>query len=66
MSHHPPPDRLLNWRAVQALVGLSRSTVTRMGSDFPAAVRVSPGRVAWHQTDIIAWVSSRPDTRGQA
>lgn len=66
MSHHPPPNRLLNWRAVHSLVGISRSTVSRMGADFPAPVRVSPGRVAWHQSAILSWVASRTETRGQA
>lgn len=66
MSHHPPPDRLLNWRAVHALVGISRSTVSRMGADFPAPVRVSPGRVAWHESAIRTWALSRPGTRGHA
>lgn len=60
MKDPTPPDRLINWRAVQRLVGLSRSTVARLGKTFPSAVRVSPGRVAWHYGDIADWISTRP------
>jgi len=49
--------RLLPWRAVRALTGVSRTTIWRLrkAGDFPRPVEVSPGRVAWREDDIAAW-----------
>lgn len=61
----PPPvalepaasDRLLPWRKVKDLTGISRTTAWRLqnAGDFPRPVVVSPGRVAWRERDVIAW-----------
>lgn len=52
-----PPDRLLAWPRVKDLTGLSRTTAWRLqkAGDFPPPVRVSPGRVSWRESDIVAW-----------
>lgn len=54
-------DRLLPWKRVRELTGLSRTTVWRRqkAGDFPAPVVISPGRVGWRESDIVAWASSR-------
>ena len=50
-------DRLLPWREVKALAGLSRTTAWRLqnAGDFPRPVAISPGRVAWRESDVAAW-----------
>ena len=56
-----PDDRMLNWREVQAIVGLSRTTVWRLQQidAFPKPVSLSPGRVCWWETEVMAWRRSR-------
>lgn len=50
-------DRLLPWRKVKDLTGISRTTAWRLqnAGDFPSPVVVSPGRVAWRERDVTAW-----------
>jgi predicted DNA-binding transcriptional regulator AlpA len=60
--HHPAQeDRLLPWRQVKELTGLSRTTAWRLqkAGDFPAPLVISPGRVGWRARDIAAWNGSR-------
>ena len=59
----PPdrPDRFLIWPEVHALVRLSRSTVWRLeqAGKFPPRIRISPGRVAWRESEIRDYVAGR-------
>lgn len=50
-------DRLLPWRKVKDLTGISRTTAWRLqnAGEFPRPVVISPGRVAWRERDVIAW-----------
>jgi prophage regulatory protein len=54
-------DRLLPWRRVKDLTGLSRTTAWRLqkAGDFPVPVLISPGRVGWRQSEVAAWKASR-------
>jgi prophage regulatory protein len=54
-------DRLLPWRRVQEIAGISRATAWRMQKtgDFPDPVTVSPNRVAWWESELTAWKSKR-------
>jgi predicted DNA-binding transcriptional regulator AlpA len=54
-------DRLLPWKRIREITGLSRTTVWRRqkAGDFPAPVVISPGRVGWRESEIAAWASSR-------
>lgn len=54
-------DRLLSWRQVQRIAGISRSTAWRLEREggFPARVRVSPGRVGWWESELDQWKRSR-------
>jgi len=54
-------DRILPWSQVKVISGLSRTTVWRLQKtgDFPAAVQMSPNRVGWWQSEILAWRRSR-------
>ncbi|RMD92992.1 MAG: AlpA family phage regulatory protein [Alphaproteobacteria bacterium] len=55
-------DRLLRIGDVLRLTSLSRSRVyeLRARGDFPAPVRVSSRGVRWRQSDVVAWIESRP------
>lgn len=54
-------DRLLSWRDVQAMTGLSRTTAWRRqkAGDFPLPVQLTPGRVGWWMSDLAAWKARR-------
>lgn len=53
--------RLLSWAQVARFTGLCRTTAWRMrrAGDFPQPAPISPGRVAWRERDITAWIRSR-------
>ena len=59
-------DRLLRRREVEELSGIRRSTIYRKmkDGDFPRPVRVGPSAVRWRESDIVAWVESRPVATG--
>jgi predicted DNA-binding transcriptional regulator AlpA len=54
-------DKMLRINQVAQLLGLSRSTIDRMEArdQFPARVKLSTRRVAWRQSEILAWMSQR-------
>lgn len=59
-------DRLLPWTRVQDIAGISRSTAWRLQQRgaFPAPVAVSPGRVAWWESELNAWKALRSKPPG--
>jgi predicted DNA-binding transcriptional regulator AlpA len=58
-------DRLLPWKQVKDITGLSRTTAWRLqkAGDFPAPLVISPGRVGWLAGDVAAWTASRTPRR---
>lgn len=56
-----PEDRLLGWRRVKDITGLSRTTAWRLqrAGSFPAPVRISVNRVAWRESELMAWAAAR-------
>jgi prophage regulatory protein len=55
-------ERLFCWRDLRPRIGnLSRGTVwkLRKSGHFPEPVRLSSKRVAWRESEIARWVSSR-------
>jgi len=67
MTTHPQDtmmsadDRLLPWKKVKDLTGLSRTTAWRLqkAGDFPPPVVISPGRVGWRESEVAVWKASR-------
>ena len=57
----PEGPRLLAGPQVQAKTSLSRCTIWRLArrGTFPAPVQVSPGRVAWSEQAVDAWIAER-------
>jgi predicted DNA-binding transcriptional regulator AlpA len=55
------PMRLICWHEVRRRVSLSRATVWRLerAGKFPPRVRISAGRVAWRESEIIDFVAGR-------
>ena len=53
--------RLIAWPELRQRIPLSRSTIWRRIRDgnFPAPIQISPGRVAWLERDILAWIAAQ-------
>ena len=60
-------DVLLTRPEVERRTGLSRSTIYRKMSDgtFPVPLKVSARAVRWRESDIRAYVDSRPRSYGE-
>lgn len=58
----PTIDPLLRLPDVRRLTGLARSTIYARVADgsFPAPRRLGPRCVAWSESEIAAWIASRP------
>lgn len=56
-----PGDRLLGLPELRQVVPLSRSSIYSKiaAGEFPTPLRLSPGRVAWRERDVLAWLNSR-------
>ena len=55
------PTRLLRKPAVIDRVALSDTTIWRLerAGKFPRSIRISPGAIAWKESDIEAWIAER-------
>jgi prophage regulatory protein len=58
------PTRLLRRPAVLERVALSDTTIWRLerAGKFPRSLQLSPGAVAWRESDIEAWIAEREET----
>lgn len=54
-------DKLLTTKQVCALTTLSRMTIWRYEQSglFPARIQIGIKRIAWRESDIEMWISSR-------
>jgi prophage regulatory protein len=61
MGINPQGSRVLRRRAVEAITGLSRSTIyARMNAGaFPAAIRLGGRSVGWIADEIETWIAAR-------
>ncbi len=65
MSDKPLPDRFVLEREADIMTGLSRGTrwrLTREGQ-FPQKYQISPTKYAYRESELIAWMDSRPATK---
>lgn len=55
-------DRLIRLPEVKLRVGLGRSTIYRRmrEGNFPLPRDLGGGVIAWSETDVSAWIASRP------
>ena len=60
------PDRLLRRAEVQRRCGLARSTIYRLmrAGEFPEPLQVGSRAVRWVETEVTAWLESRPRATG--
>ncbi len=61
------PDVLLTRREVERRTGLSRSTLYRKMREgtFPVPLKISERAVRWRDSDIRAYIDSRPRSYGE-
>lgn len=62
------PDRILRWREVKPLVGVSRWTWGKMvrAGTAPAGRQIGPGSVGWLEEEIVAFQLGLRPTLGSA
>jgi len=55
-------SRILRMREVIQRIGLSRSTIYKLmgNDDFPRPMKLGSQAIGWRDSDIEAWISSRP------
>lgn len=60
-------DPILTMAQVRAIVTYSHSQIYRLikANQFPAQVRLGPGRVGWRQSAISRWLSQCEDRNGK-
>lgn len=58
----PPHVRYIRRPEVEALTGISRSTIYRLmdANEFPRPIRLTRKAVGWKEADILEWLASRP------
>jgi prophage regulatory protein len=58
------PTRLLAKPHVLERTTWSDTTLWRRvrAGDFPRPIRISPGRVAWRESDVEAWIKARAES----
>ena len=59
-------EKFIRRPAVEAQIRLGRSTIYKLMSEgkFPLPVKLTKKAVAWRQSDIDAWLASRPTAGG--
>ena len=57
--------RILRWREVAPIVGVSRMTIARMEKTgaFPQRIRIGNGSVGWLEYEAEAWLAQRMAVR---
>lgn len=62
----PDDRRIIRLDEVIERTGLPRSSLYHavQAGDFPPPVRTGTRRVGWRLAEVIAWIDSRPSTRG--
>ena len=58
-------ERLIRRREVEAITGLSRSTIYAMiaRGNFPKSVKIGTRAVAWPADEVASWINSRVRAR---
>ena len=61
-------DKLLKRVEVEAVTGISTATLYELmrAGRFPEPLRVGPRAVRWRESEIEAWMESRPRASGEA
>ena len=64
-SMNESTERLLRKNEVLERTGLKQSTMYYLisKSEFPAPVKLSKRAVAWRESEVLAWIQSRPTVK---
>jgi predicted DNA-binding transcriptional regulator AlpA len=64
-SDYDERSELVAEKYLPLLDGLSKVTRWRLRKRglYPAPIRISDGRVAWHRTDVVAWREAKRQTK---
>ena len=56
----PKHDPLMGIHAVMAVSSLSKASIYRLmrAGNFPHATQLSPGRVAWRESEVLRWAAA--------
>ena len=59
-------EQLLTRREVQSRLGIGRTSfyALRAEAGFPLPIRVGPRAIRWSESEVAAWIASRPRTGG--
>ena len=59
-------DRLMTRSEVEERTGLSRTSIYRLMREgtFPEPIKIGPRAVRWHESEIEAYLASRPRASG--
>ena len=61
MSPHSTDAQMLSRRDLVSLTGLSATTIWRLRrcGHIPAPLQLSPGRIGWRRSEVLAWLEAR-------
>ena len=61
-------DRLIARGAVEAITGLSCTTIYRQmrAGAFPCPIRISKRAVRWRESEVADYIANRPRATGEA
>ena len=68
-SQYLSNDQILRGPAVQAMTGLSRSTIYRLETkknQFPKRVKLGERACGWRLSDVQAWIETRKQANSEA
>lgn len=60
--------KILRRPAVEAMIGLSRSTIYEQiqAGTFPKPIRLGPKAVGWLESEVLGWIEARTAERDAA
>jgi len=63
---HKPVDRLVSLPEVRRITSLGTTTIyaAMKREQFPKQIRITPGRVAWRESEIEAWLQNNAENTG--
>lgn len=57
----PPRDRLIRRPAVEAMTGMSKTTIYELmkAGKFPACTRITSRMAVWSEAAVLTWIQAR-------
>ena len=66
-NEYPHHDRLIDSKELKKLVSYSRSHILRLEAKgmFPLRIHITPSKVVWSYSEVMAWIEAAKLTRSQ-